>query len=96
MSPTSLKYQLNHCFFRVIKKRARFSSIYNPNSPPGRRATLLALFSSDEVPRSTLLKYPTATQDSQARKVSLVEIVEEGTPPPNRLGLLGKYIAQFC
>ena len=79
-------------FFRVIKKRARFSSIYNPNSPSGRRATLLALFSSDEVPRSTLLKYPTATQDSQARKVSLVEIVEEGTPPPNRLGLLGKYI----
>ena len=55
----------------------------------------MALFSSDEVPRSTPLKYPTATQDSSARKVSLVEIVEEGTPPPNRLGLLGKWIAQF-
>ena len=29
-------------------------------------------------------------QDSRARKVSLVEIVEEITPPPNRRGVLGE------
>ena len=30
-------------------------------------------------------------QDSQARKVSLVDIVEEITPPPNRHGIIGRF-----
>ena len=66
--------------FRVLKKRARFSSIYRPHSPSGRRPTILNLFGNDESPGS-FDQYPTAVQDAQARKVSLVENIDEALPP---------------
>ena len=48
---------------------------------------MLAIFSSDD---GTVQQYPTAVQDSRARKVSLAEVVEEITPPRNRHGIIGR------
>ena len=46
-----------------------------------------AIFNIDD---GTVQQYPTAMQDSRARKVSLVEIADEMTPPPNRHGIIGR------
>ena len=49
---------------------------------------MLAFFGTDES-SDTLRQYPTALQDSQARKVSRIENIDE-TFPPNRPAVIGK------
>ena len=71
------------------QKRARFSSIYDRlNSSSARRSTMLGLFGTGDN-LNTLQQYPTAFQDSQARKVSRIQNIDE-TLPPNRPAVIGK------
>ena len=71
------------------QKRARFSSIYDRlNSSSARRSTMPGLFGTGDN-LNTLQQYPTAFQDSQARKVSRIQNIDE-TLPPNRPAVIGK------
>ena len=71
------------------QKRARFSSIYDRlNSSSARRSTMLGLFGTGDN-LNTLQQYPTAFQDSQARKVSRIQNIDE-TLPTNRPAVIGK------